>query len=341
MKNIVIFDDYNEVDLKPSDLLNRYIELTRADVAARLIKNQPLHDCPCPSCGNCSVGSQFKKFELQYKECSSCRTLYISPRPDDLAINNYYRQAESVLFWRKEFLRRTNQKRKEKIIKPRFQWILDSTQEFFPGAQHFADLNTNQYGYIEELLTTQQFRRKTLIDPFVPPENVVSHLPPGGVEIISQPWWKVELKEQIDVVSLFEAGDRTSNVDELFLKLHQILKPRGLMFMTAILISGFDLQTLWERSENLFPPDRLNVFSIEGLKIFFERHGFECLELSTPGILDVEIVAKSLREDQTLKLPKFVEYLLNNRSDEIKRAFQEFLQSSLLSSYGRILLRKK
>ncbi len=340
MKNIVIFDDYNEVDLKPSDLLHQYIELTREDVNRWLIKDQPLQSCPCTACGSLSICSEFKKFELPYKECSSCHTLYISPRPNDAVINNYYRQAKSVVFWRKEFLRRTHQKRKEKIIKPRFQWILDSTQEFFPSAENFVDLNTNQYGYIEEMILTRQFRRKTLIDPFVQPQHVVAHLT-DAVNIISEPWWKVGLKEEIDVVSIFEVGDRTANVDELFSKLRQILKPRGLIFMTAILISGFDLQTLWEKSENLYPPDRLNVFSIEGLKILFERHGLECLELSTPGILDVEIVAKALREDPTIKLPQFIEYMLNNRSDGIKKAFQEFLQSSLLSSYGRILLRKK
>ena len=340
MKNIVIFDEYNEVDLKPLDLLIQYIDLTRQDVDRWLIKDQQLESCPCPGCGGLSICSQFKKFELQYKECSSCHTLYISPRPDDVVINNYYRQAKSVLFWRQQLLNRTNQKRKEKIIKPRFRWILDSTQEFLPDAKHLADLNTNQYGYIEELALTRQFRRKTLINPFVQTENFISNIP-DAVNIISEPWWEVGLKEEVDVVSIFEVSDRTSNVDELFGKLSKILRPRGLCFMTAILISGFDLQILWERSENLYPPDRLNVFSIEGLKILFERHGFECLELSTPGILDVEIVAKVFREDPTIKLPKFVEYMLNNRSDEIKKAFQEFLQSSLLSSYGRILLRKK
>ena len=108
-----------------------------------------------------------------------------------------------------------------------------------------------------------------------------------------------------------------------------------------ILISGFDLQTLWEDSENLYPPDRLNVFSVAGLKKLFERHGFECLEFSTPGILDVEIVAKALRKKPKCELPRFIKYILQSKNDNIKRAFQEFLQANLLSSYSRILVRKK
>lgn len=111
--------------------------------------------------------------------------------------------------------------------------------------------------------------------------------------------------------------------------------------MTVILISGFDLQLLWDKSENLFPPDRLNVFSVEGLYSLFDRFDFECLEFSTPGILDVEIVTEAIKKNPDIQFPRFFEYLFEKRSDAVKRSFQEFLQEGLLSSYGRILIRKK
>ena len=37
MKNIVIFDEYNELDLKPSELLEKYIQMTEEDVQSSLM----------------------------------------------------------------------------------------------------------------------------------------------------------------------------------------------------------------------------------------------------------------------------------------------------------------
>ena len=338
MKNIVVFDEYNEVDLKPSNLLHRYIELTKDDVTHLLLKGQALKDCVCPACQSPEAAPQFLKFALSYKECSRCRSLYVAPRPDDRLLNRFYLEAKSRIFWRDELSKSTNSKRKEKIIKPRMQWIVESTQEYLPAAEHIVDINTNQYGYTEELAGASLFRQKTLVNPFLDLSKI--RLNPS-IKIIDVPWWNVSLEENVDVISLFEITDRTSDLEALFSKVKSMLRKDGLCFITAILVSGFDLQTLWEKAENLYPPDRLNVLSIEGWQALFARHGFECLELSTPGILDVEIVAKALKEDPALKLPKFVEYILQHRSEDIRKAFQEFLQSSLLSSYGRILIRKK
>ena len=111
--------------------------------------------------------------------------------------------------------------------------------------------------------------------------------------------------------------------------------------MTTVLSSGFDLQVLWDKADNLFPPDWLNVFSVEGLNKLIEHHGFECLEFSTPGILDLEHVTKAIEKKPDLDISKFLKYLLVHRGEKTLKAFQEFLQTHLLSSYGRVLLRKK
>ena len=338
MKSIVIFDEFNEIDLKPSQLLHHYMELAREDVAKFLIDGQSLVATACPACGHKEVLSAFKKFGLQYNECAQCQSLYVSSRPTDPALKQFFCQSKARTFWNKELYHLTRKKRKEKIIKPRFQWIVDSTQEYLPQAKHIVDINANQYGYIEEMRNTRLFQQKSLLDPFA---ILGQEEFDPAIEIVRSPWWQTNWKETVDVISLFEVIDRVCDVDGLFQKAQQMLKKGGLCFITTILVSGFDLQTLWEKAENIFPPDRLNVFSVEGLQQLFQRHKFECLEFSTPGILDVEIVEKAYQENPEIKLPKFVEYLFNKRKSDVKKAFQEFLQANLLSSYGRILIRKK
>lgn len=331
MKHILFFDEYNSTDIKPLGLLSRYFELTQKNIFEFLVQDKILKNIPCPACKKQNESIAFKKLGLTYVHCTHCYSLYISPRPDDKVLENYYLNSEARIFWREELSQKTAQRRTEKIIHPRLQWILESIEEYYPRASHFMDINTSQYAYVEELEKTS-FSHKTLVHPFLP----LPHVTP--LNIIPTPWWEISFKEEADIISLFEVCDHTSDIDLLFSKIHQMLKPNGLCFLTTILL-GFDIYTLWEHAPNVYPPDRLNIFSVEGFKCLFERQGFECLEFSTPGIFDIDNVREAM--NHSIPVPPFIEYLIKNKNDGIKKSFQEFLQTNLLSSYGRIVLRKK
>ncbi len=337
MKNIVITDEYNQMDLKPSELLNRYISLTQEDLTKILAMAPILHDCDCPACGAKQKRPAFEKFSLQYQECSRCQTLYVSPRPDENILDEFYFKSAARSFWREELSKATDKKRKEKIIKPRFQWILESTSEYLPNAKTWVDINTSQYSYIDAMADADIFEKRILLNPYL-------KLEPSDyqrIKIMQQPWLEKSFAIKADVVSLFEVIDRTSDVASLVSAVNRMLNKGGLCFITAILSSGFDVQTLWEETANIYPPDRLNCLTVKGFQVLFENHGFECLEFSTPGIFDLDIVAKRLKEKPQINVPRFVRDLIEQKDEEVKRTFQEFLQSACMSSYGRILLRKK
>ena len=336
MRNIVTFDEYSEKDLKPSRLINDYVRLVEEDVAKIFLERECLRYCPCPGCLEKNISSSFMKFGLNYVECAICHTLRISPRPDDAALRSYYLESSAQAFWREKLSRRTKGKRREKIVKPRYEWIADSTYEYNPDATHILDMNTNQEIVLDEISSAGLFKRKTIVDPLIPVDETLF----PKLDLLPMPLNDVELTEDVDVITLFEVLDHTSDVEALFRKVYGMLKKGGLCFLTTILCSGFDIQILWDKAQNLFPPDRLNVFSVEGLEILLLRHGFKILEFSTPGVLDVEIVAKTIDQDPSANVPKFVKYLIESREPSARKAFQEFIESNLLSSYGRILLQK-
>jgi hypothetical protein len=330
MKNIVISDEFKGSELKPSNLLKEYIALVAKEIdeffpAAKLSKVN------CPACASADVRREFNKLSLTYHECAACLTLYVSKRPSDEAIVNFYKASKARSFWNEKLYSTTAPRRQEKIIKPRFQWMEDSTQEYLPKAQHYADINANQRGYLPQISSLGLFSQKTLVNPLFPyqPNEI-----PSGIQVSSK------LDGRYDVVSLFEVLDHASDVAGLFKQLHGTLNDGGLIFLTGIFASGFDIKVLGEHAENIYPPDRLNVFTVEGIKKLAEVHGYECLELSTPGILDVDFVAKALREEASIEVSVFVRDLALNSNDETRRAFQDFLQANLLSSYGRVCLRK-
>lgn len=110
--------------------------------------------------------------------------------------------------------------------------------------------------------------------------------------------------------------------------------------MTTISISGFDMQVLWENSRSIFPLDRINVFSYMGLKLLAQRHGFEMIEYSTPGVLDFDIVENELKKHHEIECPRFVKTMVEREDEQLKQDFQNFLQVNRLSSFVRIVLRK-
>ena len=73
----------------------------------------------------------------------------------------------------------------------------------------------------------------------------------------------------------------------------------------------------------------------------FKRNGFEIIELSTPGQLDVDLVKNAIKNNPNLKISRFVTYLLQKRDEDSHRSFQEFLQRYKLSSHVRIAAIKK
>ena len=336
MRNIVTFDEYSEGDLKPGNLINDYIQLVEEDIATFFLQGECLRYYPCPGCLDKNISSSFVKFGLNYVECERCHTLRITPRPDESALRRYFLESQARRFWREELSQLTKGKRQEKIVRPRYEWIVDSTFEYYPDARHILDINTNQEIVLNEISSAEVFKRKTVVDPLIPVDEVLF----PKLDVILAPFSDVNPTEKVDVITLFEVLDHTSDVETLFQKIYGMLKKGGLCFLTSILCSGFDIQILWDKAQNLFPPDRLNVFSVEGLEALFLRHGFKCLEFSTPGVLDVEIVSNALENNLSSDIPKFVKYLIENRDSNVKRDFQEFLEASLLSSYGRILLQK-
>lgn len=339
MKTIVQYDDIREFELKPSALLNAYLQLTQSDVKEYFLDGSALLDCNCPACLSSERNKGFVKFGLQYWECANCKTLYISPRPDESSIDEYYKGSKARKFWNEQLSTATEAKRRDKIFKPRVQWIIETIEEYLPSAQRFSSINATHRPFLEELIESSYFKEITIINPRTDLDQT-SYQKKGG-RFIEKPIESISMDNSADATSLFEVIDRLSDVDSLFRALEGMLVPGGLCFLTTISISGFDLQVLWEKSNSIFPPDRINVFSTEGLVILFERHGFECIELSTPGLLDIEIVANAYKENPLMDLPRFVKYLLDKRDINAHQSFQQFLQMNRLSSFTRIVLRKK
>lgn len=145
--------------------------------------------------------------------------------------------------------------------------------------------------------------------------------------------------EGIQAAVLLESLDRVPHPQQLLRHVAGWLQDGGLLFVTALVASGFDVAVLGLNNLYLYPPDRMNCFSLDGLLRLLKQSGFELVEVSTPGALDVQIVQAHRQRDPTLPLSTFERQLLDVHGEG--QAVQTFLQQSRLSSFARIVASKR
>jgi len=339
MRQVVMLDDVREFELWPSKLFDKYLKITEQEVKRLLVDSGKLVDVSCPGCNGSRKKKAFKKYGLDYVECIDCRTLYLSPRPSDDQIKRYYTESKSVEFWYSNLIKETLKNRNVHQSKPRATWIANLTEENFQNPKVFVSLNSISPSFLKEIDNLNLFKTKILFKPYI--KALKSFTEGNGFKIIDGESTEKSDKINAHAVSALGVIDRVFDPEKFLNTAESLLLEGGLLFLTASTISGFYLQILWSNSKSIFPPDRINLLSIEGLTALFERNGFEIIELSTPGQLDVELVKNTIKENKNIELPRFISYLLNNREENAHRSLQEFLQHYKLSSHVRIAARKK
>ncbi len=121
MKTVVVDRDLLEREIKPHALLDEYRRLIGEDVKARWLSLGQLTTCRCPGCQSEIGRHGFEKFGMSYLECDKCKSVYVSPRPSEEELIDFYRNSGSSRFWRERILPDTREARREKVFRPAWQ----------------------------------------------------------------------------------------------------------------------------------------------------------------------------------------------------------------------------
>lgn len=339
MKTVVLDQHVLEWEIKPQAMLDEYRQLLAEEVKTWFLAPNKLSGCNCPGCQSDKSSVAFEKFGFTYHQCAQCKSLYVSPRPSEEALVDFYRNSRSSRFWREKILTETTETRRTKLFRPRAQWLLDVVDEYRPQTKLGVVAGYHNDLLIEELLHMEKNLFRLIVTNHLA-DIEFANASFSNVNIRPLPLNELAKLAPVDIILAFDILDRCADMDSFFAAARDSLAPNGLFVGSTTLISGFDLQVLWDRSESIYPPDRLNLLSIEGLTALFERHDFEALEFSTPGMFDVEIVKRSILNAPGDSWPRFISYLVENRDDNALHEFQEYLQRYRLSSFGRIVLKK-
>jgi hypothetical protein len=219
-----------------------------------------------------------------------------------------------------------------------------------PAAFHSsitASRNENVYlpklEWIQNTLRLQGVSRPRLVEYATLPSAFSPLLSESGAfeEVLSRSEQAVEKtsdSKACDVAVLLESLDRSLDPQALLGSVAASIKKGGLLFVTALVSSGFDVSVLGLNNLYVYPPDRANCFSLKGLVMLLKKSGFVPVEVSTPGVLDVEIVAAHLAHNPSIPLSPFERQIVG-AAPEKREAFQTFLQENLMSSFARVVAR--
>jgi len=334
MRKVVLVNDLTISDITYDHLYEEFKRYLKKDIQGFFYDTYTLVEVACPGCGKRKNKDIYSKMQMKFKECSNCSSIYVSPRPTPESLEKFYRESYSCRFWRKESLN-LPQSKLANLHSPRVQWILEILDEFLPCKTLFLDVETKYPYLIQQIMLQKVFESIILLNPKV---YELKGLLPDNVLIDKN---LGEYEGKIGVITAFESLERMYDPGSFFKIASNSCKPGGLMFITTSSCSGFEYQVLGEESPNINPINRMNLFSLEALKNSIETYGFEIIELSTPGRLDVEIVHNVFKESDKCQIDSFWRYIFKARNEETRHNLQNFLQVNRLSSHVRIVARKK
>jgi SAM-dependent methyltransferase len=331
----------SEADIRPAELFNRYLELARRDVELHFRDMSRFFTAPCPGCGETRFEHAFTKHGFSYATCPACDSLYLNPRPERELIDAYYRNAASVRFWSSTFYPTTAAKRLELMFRPRAEAVcaLASTN----GADgSLVDVGPGYGLFLEAVRDLGAFGRIAAVEPNAELRERCESL---GVETLGCPVEDVHradaggvFRGAFDCATNFEVLEHVYDPSAFLLAIGRLLRPGGLLVLTTLTSSGFDIAELLDRSKSVHPPHHINLLTLTGLRVLFERSGYEVVELTTPGELDVSILRGAIEEGGAAGVSRFARSIAG--ADEATRgAFQRFLRDHALSSHVRVAAR--
>ncbi|TRZ52564.1 hypothetical protein D4S03_03240 [bacterium] len=338
MKTIVSIQDISEFDIKPNAEVNQWRGLVEEEINHRWKNRSGWIPILCPACSQNDPIPAFERYGVSYVECSACGSLYAPFRPAEGELWTWYRDSKPAQFWRETILTASDMARLEKITRPRADWILDGIAEYNPSASHVIDISPHSRALLD-LLAKEDTKLLQIIAA-----GFTADLEGFATDRVKiQPSLTMDLPTQgpADVVIAIDSFNRASDPYILLEALEKILVPGGLVFATATVASGFEIQSLWEKSPSIIPPDKLNLPTIDGFKKYFTEPIWEIIELSTPGMFDVELVYRSIQAEPNELWPRVIRGLVQHADTAGRTSLVELLQSQHLTSFARLVIKKK
>lgn len=266
----------------------------------------------CPGCQGTEFLSFFTKWDVEYFRCTECGSVFAAA--DSRTLSAYQNDTELSRF------RNSEEYQQEAVQKRSLSWQEDLDWISF---RSFRYLGKNQG--LRILSGGDRFR------------GFAGMVKRSGICGSFHTLQEVQDKTRAEVGLSFNLIQQTDKPEGHLLMMNRYMETGALLFLSARTGTGFDILVLREHAQ-IYPYEYVSLLSRKGIENILQRTGFELLDYSTPGSLDVGYVKSKYAFIPPDEL--FIKDLIHDADQVILGEFQRFLQKSGMSSYAHIVAKK-
>jgi 2-polyprenyl-3-methyl-5-hydroxy-6-metoxy-1,4-benzoquinol methylase len=322
-----------EEEIRPQGIFDEYLRLAKDDTRTYFEKAE-CQAVKCPACDGKGTPA-FTKHGFDYELCANCQSLFVSPRPVAEAFMKYYTESPSTKFWATTFYKETADARREKIWKPKARLVRDTLERYGAAGHAMVDIGGG-YGLFAEEVRNLCAKTPIVIEPGPHLADACREKSLPVVQKFLEQVVPEDLPSGPKVFLSFELFEHLHDPAAFLVRLKALMAPGDLFIFTTLSGCGVDIQALWEDSKSVSPPHHLNFLNPLSVAILLARLGFDSLEVTTPGKLDIDILVNS----RELIRDRFWRTFVDSASEAEKAQWQQLIASSGWSSHMMAVCRK-
>lgn len=320
-----------EEEIRPQAIFDEYLRLAAEDTVTYFSDAERISG-RCPACYGVGAAA-FEKTGFRYEQCPDCHTLFVNPRPAASAFSAYYTESPSSKYWASTFYKETSAARREKLWKPKARAVHEIIMRHANAALPLVVDVGGGYGLFAEEIGFLMGDLPVVIEPG---PHLASVCREKGVPVVEKFLEDVspsDLPERSKVFVSFELFEHLHDPQLFMSHLNALMSSGDLFVFTTLSGTGADILALWENSKSIMPPHHLNFFNPHSIRILLARCGFKALEVTTPGKLDIDIIANNYRNIKDRFWRTFVEMT----DDADRQRWQEWVAANGWSSHMMIV----
>ena len=316
-------------DIHHPGVTKEFDRLTMNDLAVLLEKRNQFIDSGCPACHSLDVDDAFEYQSLNYRRCRDCELLYISPGPTEAMHLDYVVNSTAMTYWR-EIANPDMRESRRPIYTERVDYSKKIFEKLDFSPKNSLELGAGNGEFAEELNGASDLEQIVVLEP----QELNLGFP--KVEVINGGFDELEkLDRTFDVVFGWELIEHILEPD-MFLKLiRKVMAPGAVLILSTPNEKSVETRKLGTDSSNILF-DHVRLYNPQAITELLARNGFRIIDLSTPGLLDVERLQEHMSKNPSaFSNDPALSFLLNSE-EQTTRAFQHYLRENKHSSHMRV-----
>lgn len=289
----------------------------------------------CVACSSKLHYHLMEKDGFDYRKCTECETVYISPRPEPEALKWWYSKSRQIKHSAK-ILEKTKDKRLL-IYKDRVEKILSRING---NIKTVLEIGCSSGIFLDFFRSVKPEFKFAGIDASKDAIKIAREKKLNCKNISIEEFAK-KTNTKYDLILAFEVLEHLNNPLNTLKFIYRLLSRESFLYFTVPNYLAYDFLEIGDIYRNLAGPAHLNYFNPYSIKKLLKRAGFKGIRVFCDGILDTSIVQNYHSEKKKVQYG-FWKYIYDNkdRYSEFLKEFQSLLQKYILSGNMTVIAKK-